>query len=71
NNSNMGIPPRQSSCQKSTSGELDLIFHKAVAYAEYSLHPFKPLGKDKKDKKKQKQSKTDKKRKRQEKGVKN
>ncbi|GJZ13839.1 hypothetical protein Tco_0549069 [Tanacetum coccineum] len=43
NNSNVGIPPRQSSCQKSTSGELDLIFHRAVAYAEYSLHPFKPL----------------------------
>ncbi|GJS16514.1 putative reverse transcriptase domain-containing protein [Tanacetum coccineum] len=24
------------SCQKSTSGELDLIFHRAVAYAKYS-----------------------------------
>ncbi|GJR91924.1 ribonuclease H-like domain-containing protein [Tanacetum coccineum] len=39
NNSNVGIPPRQSSCQKSTSGELDLIFTDKLL-SGYSLHPF-------------------------------
>ncbi|GJT40457.1 hypothetical protein Tco_0940322 [Tanacetum coccineum] len=43
---NVGISPRQSSCQKSTSGELDRdVIHRSVSYVEiHSLHPnFEPF----------------------------